>query len=93
MWVHVEADNASRELLGVIEGEDEFEFTYQATLPTFTQNARMWIPIPSSDAFQKIDITTINVPGKHQILSDNRFGNKVLFVELTPSDSGEAVTC
>jgi transglutaminase-like putative cysteine protease len=48
----------------------------------------MWIPIPSSDAFQTIEVTTIDVPGSHEILIDNRFGNKVLFVELDSSDSG-----
>jgi len=88
VWVHVEADDASRELLGVIEGDDQFEFTYQATLPDFSTSARMWIPIPSSDAFQTIEVTTIDVPGSHEILIDNRFGNKVLFVELDSSDSG-----
>jgi transglutaminase-like putative cysteine protease len=88
VWVHVEADDASRELLGVIEGDDQFEFTYQATLPEFSTSARMWIPIPSSDAFQTIEVTTIDVPGSHEILIDNRFGNKVLFVELDSSDSG-----
>jgi len=88
VWVHVDADDASRELLGIIEGEDQFEFTYQATLPDFDSSARMWIPIPSSDAFQTIDVTTIDVPGTYEILFDNRFGNKVLFVELDPSDSG-----
>ena len=88
VWVHVEADDASRELLGVIEGDDQFEFTYQATLPEFSTSARMWIPIPSSDAFQTIEVMTIDVPGSHEILIDNRFGNKVLFVELDSSDSG-----
>ncbi|HIB01117.1 MAG TPA: hypothetical protein EYO31_04325 [Phycisphaerales bacterium] len=61
-WIHVEATNASRELLGVIEGSDEFEFVYQASLPELSNNARMWIPIPSSDEFQTIDITSIQVP-------------------------------
>jgi hypothetical protein len=87
-WIHVDATDASRELLGVVEGEDKFSFVYQATLPEMQEDARMWIPIPSSDDFQTIDIKNIEIPGTHQILKDERFGNKVLFVELTPEDSG-----
>lgn len=90
-WVHVEATDASRELLGVIEGDDKFSFVYQATLPELEEHARMWIPLPSSDDFQIIDITKIEVPGSHQILTDNRFGNKVLFIELEPEDSGSPI--
>jgi len=87
-WIHVEATDASRELLGVVEGEDAFSFVYQATLPQMEEDARMWIPIPSSDDFQTINITNIDVPGTHQILKDDQFGNQVLFVELKPTDSG-----
>ncbi len=87
-WIHVEATDASRELLGVVEGEDKFSFVYQATLPQMKEDARMWIPIPSSDIFQTIDIKKIEVPGTHQIIKDNRFGNQVLYVALTPEDSG-----
>ena len=90
-WIHVEATSASRELLGVIEGDDAFSFVYQATLPKFQENARMWIPIPSNDAFQTIEMTRIEVPREHQILIDDRFGNKVLFMELEPEDSGEQI--
>ena len=90
-WIHVEATDASRELLGVVEGEDKFSFVYQATLPQMDKDARMWIPIPSTDNFQTINVTNIDVPGAHQILKDDRFGNQVLFVELTPEDSGSPI--
>ena len=90
-WVHVDATDASRELLGVVEGNDKFSFVYQAMLPVLEEHARMWIPLPSSDDFQLIDMTKIEVPGSHQILTDNRFGNKVLFIELEPEDSGSLI--
>jgi len=90
-WIHVEATDASRELLGVVEGEDKFSFVYQATLPHMDKDARMWIPIPSTDDFQTINVTSIDVPGTHQILKDDRFGNQVLFVELSPEDSGSPI--
>ena len=86
-WEHAEADEASRELLGIIEGEDQFEFVYEGTLPTLNAAAKMWIPLPQSDAFQEIAITEINVPGTHRVLKDNQFGNQVLFTELGVTDS------
>ena len=55
------------------------------------KDARMWIPIPSTDDFQTINVTNIDVPGTHQILKDDRFGNQVLFVELSPEDSGSPI--
>ncbi len=88
-WMHVEADEASRELLGIVEGVDQFEFVYQGTLPEFSEAARMWIPLPESDAFQTIEIVKIAMPGAHRVLTDEQYGNNVLFVELDPSDGGE----
>jgi hypothetical protein len=91
IWIHVDADDASRELLGVKEGDDQFEFTYQATLPKMTEAAKMWVPIPTDDQFQDITINRIEIPGKHQILTDEKFGNQILFVELGPEDSGKTM--
>lgn len=94
-WVRADVDDATPALLGVVEGTDRFEFIYQATLPRLTGDARMWIPLPSTDAFQSIDverITTPATPGVTQrILTDQRYGNKVLYLELTPEDSGEMI--
>ena len=91
VWVHVEADDASRELLGVKEGDDAFEFTYQATLPTMAEPAKMWIPIPTDDQFQEITMNRIEIPGEHQILTEEKFGNQILYVELQPEDSGKTM--
>jgi hypothetical protein len=91
VWVHVEADDASRELLGVKEGDDVFEFTYQATLPTMAEPAKMWIPIPTDDQFQEITMNRIEIPGEHQILTEEKFGNQILYVELQPEDSGKTM--
>jgi hypothetical protein len=91
VWIHVDADEASRELLGVVEGTDQFEFTYQATLPEMKESAKMWVPIPSTDDFQTIKVNRIEAPGKHQMLKDAKFGNQILYVELTPEDSGKTM--
>ncbi|MCI0363324.1 MAG: transglutaminase domain-containing protein, partial [Phycisphaerales bacterium] len=95
-WERAAVDDASRALLGVIEGSDRFEFVYRATVPQLDDDARMWIPLPASDGFQSVEIREITAPGgpatgPQRILTDKRFGNKVLFLELGPQDSGKTI--
>ncbi len=90
-WERSPVAEASNALLGVVEGGDLFEFTYQATLPVLNDSARMWIPLPSSDAYQSVEVKSIRVPGRQETLTDRRFGNKVLFLTLGPEDSGKPV--
>jgi transglutaminase-like putative cysteine protease len=90
-WKRAAADKAPPDLLGVIKGKDAFEFLYQATLPTLTDEARMWIPLPVSDAFQTVDVRSIIAPGQQRILKDADHGNRVLFLELEPADSGKHI--
>ncbi len=90
-WVRQSVDEADRTLLGVIEGRDSFEFLYQVQLPQLDGEARMWIPLPQSDAFQTVTVDEIKAPGERQFLTDARFGNRVLFLELTPEDGGKAI--
>jgi len=95
-WVRAEVHDATPALLGVIEGRDQFEFIYQATLPELDDDARMWIPLPSDDVFQSVQMKEIVAPGKpgttQRILTDEQYGNKVLFLELTPDDSGKPIS-
>lgn len=88
-WTRSPVETASNALLGVIEGTDSFEFLYQVTIPNLTAAARMWIPLPSSDAFQTVEVQLIRVPGRQQTLTDQRYGNKILFVSLGPENSGK----
>lgn len=90
-WVREAVDEASNALLGVIEGRDEFEFLYQVKVPPLDGEARMWIPLPQSDAFQTVTVGAIETPGAHRYLTDDRYGNKVLFLELTPEHSGQGI--
>jgi len=87
----VAVEDASSYLLGIIEGRDQFEFLYQVTLPEFADEARMWIPLPETDAFQTVEVKETRAPGKQEILTDKRYGNKVLFLTLTPEDSNKTV--
>ena len=90
-WHRIEVDDAPPEVLGAIKGSDQFEFLYQATLPELTDAARMWIPIPTTDAFQTVEVTSIKAPGTHQMLKDSEYGNSVLFLTLGTEDSGKTI--
>ena len=88
-WYKMPFLNATSDLLGVIEGEDKFEFHYEVTLPEMKESARIWIPIPQSDRFQSIVIRTIEAPVEHLILKEKQYGNSVLYMELSPEHSGK----
>ncbi len=90
-WSRISVEDAPQRLLGVIKGADEFEFLYRATLPEITEAARMWIPMPTTDMFQTVEVKSIVAPGKRQILEEHEHGNSVLFLTLSPEDSGKTV--
>ncbi|MCP4263381.1 MAG: transglutaminase domain-containing protein, partial [Planctomycetes bacterium] len=90
-WHRVPVEEASRNLLGVLNGHDEFDFLYMVTLPEITESARMWLPLPTSDAFQTVEVSSMEIPGKSQILKDKKYGNQVLLVNLDREDSKKNV--
>ncbi len=90
-WHRRPAEEAPPDLLGVIKGSDEFEFLYRAWLPEITETAHMWIPLPATDVFQTIKVKSIKAPGKQEILQDREYGNRVLFLTISPEDSGKTV--
>ncbi|MEM9159734.1 MAG: transglutaminase-like domain-containing protein [Verrucomicrobiota bacterium] len=75
----------------IIKGEDNFEFIYQATIPQLTEDARLWLPLAQSDRNQKVDTVSITAPGDYLIQEESKFGNRYLFVELSPKMSGRTV--
>jgi transglutaminase-like putative cysteine protease len=90
-WHRIPLKEASEGHLGVITGKDEFEFLYRANLPRITGAARMWLPLASTDSFQTVEIKSVNAPGKQSPLTEREHGNRVLFLELGPEDSGKNV--
>ena len=90
-WQRIPVKEASEGLLGVIKDQDNFEFLYRARLPEITDTARMWLPLASTDSFQTVKVISINAPGKQSILQQKEHGNRVLFFELGPQDSGKTV--
>ena len=90
-WHRVSVEGASRELLGVIEGRDEFDFHYEAEVPEISGKGRMWIPIATSDPYQKVEIKSLEVPGQQQMIRDEANNNSILYLELGPEDSGKKI--
>jgi transglutaminase-like putative cysteine protease len=90
-WQRVPEEGASDGLMGVVRDRDEFEFLYRATLPEMKAPARMWIPLASSNAFQTVTTGSITAPGTQRVLEEKEHGNRILFLELNPEDSGKTV--
>ncbi|PRY87485.1 transglutaminase-like domain-containing protein [Mongoliibacter ruber] len=90
-WRRVPVEAASTELLGVVEGTDDFEFKYEAVIPQITQTAKAWIPLAKTDNFQQVDLISMDIPVTHKILDEKEFGNKVVYLELSPEDSGKRI--
>lgn len=59
-----------------------FRFTYQATVTGLEpgQTARIWLPIPPSDAEQQVTVEKEELPGKGEIGVEKKYGNRILHV-------------
>ncbi|MBL7871779.1 MAG: transglutaminase domain-containing protein [Cyclobacteriaceae bacterium] len=80
-WNRVPVKDAATRLLGVVEGTDFFEFNYRVELPEINHEAKLWIPIASTDKFQSIEITSMNIPVDYKLLKDKEYNNTILYLE------------
>lgn len=80
-WNRVPVKDAAARLLGVVEGSDSFEFYYQVVLPEITGDSKMWIPIATSNAYQSVEVTSMNVPVEYKLIKDKEFNNTILYLE------------
>ncbi len=90
-WVTVPINNASNDLLGVIEGQDQFQFTYEITIPELESIAKAWIPVAKSDRFQTIEVVSIETPSEYQITTEKCNNNDIIFLELIPENSNQKI--
>jgi transglutaminase-like putative cysteine protease len=60
-------------------------------VPEISGKAKMWLPLAFTDAFQTVAVESIDTPGPHRVLEDPVHGNKILFLELDPGDSGKQI--
>ncbi|PWH85630.1 transglutaminase-like domain-containing protein [Brumimicrobium oceani] len=91
-WSTVPIENADEGLLGVVEGQDEFEFYYDLTLPEIDGKGKIWIPIAETNPFQEVEMLSVDIPVKENYLTDDQFGNKVLYLELDESHSHKDIS-
>jgi transglutaminase-like putative cysteine protease len=91
-WFRVALEQSNNNLLGVVEGSDEFEFYYTAQIPQLEGPASMWIPIAESDAFQEVALLESSVPEGAKRIKDGNYGNTLLFIQLGPENSGEEIS-
>jgi transglutaminase-like putative cysteine protease len=90
-WVRVAVSDATPRLLGVIHGEDAFEFTYRVRLPEIPGPAMLWLPLARSDAYQTVEVRKIVSPSETRRLEEREHGNTVLLLTLGPEDGGKTV--
>lgn len=90
-WERIPMERTSPREIGIINGQDDFEFLYRATLPKITDSAKMWIPLPATNRFQTVKVISIKTPGKRSILNDTNNNNQVIFLELEPSDKEKTI--
>ncbi len=90
-WYTVAVENASNDLLGVVEGIDRFTFTYTAKLADISGEGHLWIPIAQSDEFQDIELLSIQAPGEQDIITEDEYGNMILHIALLPEHSNQEI--
>jgi len=86
-WSRIAVSRAVDAHLGVLRGKDAFEFLYRVKLPEIPKDARIWLPLPATDAYQKVELRSKRLAGKELKLKDRVHGNELLYLELGPGDS------
>src|SRR5438046_9775722 len=76
---------------GIIKGTDQFEFVYRVKLPEIKGDARVWIPLAKTDAFQTITEEELNIPMKWEKVQDRDYGNDICVLHPHPSDGGKTI--
>jgi transglutaminase-like putative cysteine protease len=76
---------------GIITGSDEFEFAYRVKLPEIKSEARLWIPLARTDAFQTVNLEEPSIPMKWEKVRDREYGNDICVLRAQPSDSGKTI--
>ncbi len=90
-WTRVPVEGSPPSLMGVVTGTDTFEFRYRITIPALPQLARLWIPLPASDAFQTVELLSLASPVEPLRVTDRVHGNTAWLFELGPQVSGRSI--
>src|ERR1700747_3519075 len=74
---------------GIVKGSDEFEFVYRVKLPDIDGEARLWMPLAKTDAFQIVTQEELNIPIKWEKVRDRDYANDICVLRPQSSDSGK----
>ena len=75
----------------IIQGTDQFEFVYRIKLPEIKGEARVWIPLAKTDAFQTVIQEELNIPMKWEKVQDRDYANDICVIYPQPADSDKTV--
>ena len=75
----------------VINGTDAFEFVYHVKLPEIKHDARIWIPLAKTDAFQEVEMIGSDVPVERHDVRDRDYQNDICMIKATAADTNKAV--
>src|SRR6266581_2850507 len=75
----------------IVEGTDQFEFVYRVKLPAIKGEARVWIPLAKTDAFQTVTEEEVNIPMKWEKVQDRDYGNDICVLHAQPADGGKTI--
>ena len=75
----------------IIKGSDQFEFVYRVKLPEINGDARVWIPLAKTDAFQTVTAEEISIPIKWEKVQDRDYNNDICVLHPQPADSGRTI--
>jgi transglutaminase-like putative cysteine protease len=76
---------------GIVKGSDEFEFVYRVKLPEIKGDARLWIPLAKTDAFQTVTQEQISIPIQWEKVQDHDYGNDICVLYPQAADSGKTI--
>jgi transglutaminase-like putative cysteine protease len=75
----------------IIKGADQFEFVYRVKLPEIKGEARVWIPLAKTDAFQNVTQEELSIPVKWDKVQDRDYANDICVLYPQPADSGKTI--
>jgi transglutaminase-like putative cysteine protease len=76
---------------GIIKGSDQFEFVYRVKLPEIKGDARVWIPLAKTDAFQTVTEEELSIPMKWEKVQDRDYANDICVLYPLPADGGKTI--
>jgi transglutaminase-like putative cysteine protease len=76
---------------GIVKGSDEFGFVYRVKLPEIKGEARLWIPLAKTDAFQTVTREETSIPIQWEKIQDRDYGNDICVLHPQQADSGKTI--